>query len=401
MRIAYLVNEYPKVSHSFIRREILALEQLGVHVDRFTVRAAAGVLPDEADRREHAITRALITGRVPPLLPTLKLLVSNPGALSVGAFNAVSAALRSDKTLGHHAAYLVEACALRAYAKERDVTHVHAHFGTNSATVAWLCFLLGGPRFSFTVHGPEEFDRAPVIALREKLAAASFVAAISEYGRSQLLRLLPRSQWDKVKVIRCGLESELLDRAPSPVPKAPRFVCVARLSEQKGHGVLLDAASALKTMGRNFELVLAGDGELRHDVEQRIRALGLEDNVRITGYLSAEGVVRELEAARALVLPSFAEGLPVVIMEAMALARPVIATYVAGVPELVEPGRSGWLVPAGSTQALVDACSAVLDAPEEYLTELGNAGRERVRVQHDIRTSAETLFSALKLAQRG
>jgi glycosyltransferase involved in cell wall biosynthesis len=394
VRIAYLVNEYPKVSHSFIRREIRALEALGVEVDRYTVRAAAGPLPDASDREELEKTQQLLQGSLPPVAPALRSLASHPAAFSRAVRVVSDIARRGDRSVAHHLAYLAEACALWEQTKRRATDHVHAHFGTNSATVAWLCRLIGGPSFSFTVHGPEEFDRAPVIALREKLLAAKFVAAVSDFGRSQLLRLMPYDQWHKVKVVRCGLDSELLQQPLVPVPTAPRLVCIARLSEQKGHAILIEAASLLRDRGVNFELVLAGDGELREKLEASVRAAQLTDKVRITGYLSSENVVEELRRARAMVLPSFAEGLPVVIMEAMALARPVITTYVAGIPELVSAGKNGWLVPAGSAIALADAMSEVLQAEPDHLNKLGQHGRERVRAQHDALENARGLKAA-------
>ena len=129
--------------------------------------------------------------------------------------------------------------------------------------------------------------------------------------------------------------------------------------------------------GCAFELVLAGDGALRGAIEERVRALGLQEHVRITGWIGSVEVRKELEAARALVLPSFAEGLPVVIMEAMALRRPVITTYVAGIPELVRSGESGWLVPAGDVDALADTIVECLDASGELLERMGRAARER------------------------
>jgi colanic acid/amylovoran biosynthesis glycosyltransferase len=391
VRIAYLVNEYPKVSHSFIRREIQALEGLGLEISRYTVRAPKGPLPDPADREEAERTSVLLPSSTALLAPTLKTALVSPASFAGGLRAVASVTRLSDRSPAHHLAYFAEACALREHLQRDGSSHVHAHFGTNSATVAWLCSLIGGPPFSFTVHGPEEFDRAQGIALAAKMRAARFVVGISQYGRSQMLRLLPPDQWDKVKIVRCGLDSQLLNRTVTALPSTPRFICVARLSEQKGHMVLLEAARMLQQQGRHFELVLAGDGELRSSLEARIAEYGLGNQVRITGYISLDEVTRELESSRALVLPSFGEGLPVVIMEAFALGRPVISTYVAGIPELVRPGRNGWLVPAGSATELAHAMVEVIDASSEQLTTMGNHGKEDVKGAHDIAVSAEQL----------
>jgi glycosyltransferase involved in cell wall biosynthesis len=281
--------------------------------------------------------------------------------------------------------------------------HLHAHFGTNSAGVAALCRALGGPSFSFTVHGPEEFDKPEALSLTDKISAASLVVGVSEFGRSQLYRWTPLDQWPKVRVARCGVDEQFLDprTEPSPVPRAPALVCVGRLCEQKGQALLVEAAARLAREGREFTLTLCGDGPMRGPLEAAVRAGGLEKHVLFTGSISGAEVRRRIEASRALVLPSFAEGLPVVIMEALALGRPVVSTYVAGIPELVEPGVSGWLAPAGSLDALVDAIRAVLDADPRHLSARGRAGRARVAERHDALREAARLVKLFRAAATG
>ena len=307
------------------------------------------------------------------------------------AKQAMSYAWKSDRGFVNHAAYLAEACVLREHLDKRGIGHLHAHFGTNSAIVASLSRTLGGPAFSFTVHGPEEFDRAPVIGLPDTIRASKFVAAISNYGRSQLCRQVAPNHWGKIAIVRCGLDGKLLAREQPPIPIAPRLLCIGRLHEQKGHLVLLDAMAELKRRRIPCELVLAGDGPLRASLEAKIAELGLGEHIRITGWISEQQVIEELTAARALVLPSFGEGLPVVIMEAMALGRPVISTFIAGIPELVKPGENGWLVPAGAVPPLVEAMAEALAASPETLAAMGRRGQTAVRAQHDIGQSAGIL----------
>jgi glycosyltransferase involved in cell wall biosynthesis len=253
-----------------------------------------------------------------------------------------------------------------------------------------LASLLNQSSWSFTVHGPEEFDKAQAIGLREKLKACSFVVAISSYGRSQLLRLLPRCEWDKVAVVRCGVDAKFLNM-PVPAPRGRRFVCIGRLSEQKGQLTLLQAAAILHSHGERFEIVLAGDGEMRRDLEDEISRHGLSSVIRITGWLDTTQIITEIQASRALVLPSFAEGLPVSIMEAMALKRPVISTFVAGIPELVSPAN-GWLVPAGDSIALAKAMSECLQASDSHLLEMGENGAAQVKQRHNIDQESKKLF---------
>jgi glycosyltransferase involved in cell wall biosynthesis len=295
--------------------------------------------------------------------------------------------------------YLLEACVILDWLKAESVKHLHAHFGTNSAEVAMLVRELGGPPFSFTPHGPEEFDKARFIGLPEKIKRAAFVAAVSSFGRSQLYRYTPYEMWDKIKVVHCGLEKAFYENVPASTQFPNRLVCVGRICEQKGQSLLVEAASLLAKRNSNFELVLAGDGEMRPEIEALITRYELQAKVRITGWISSEQVREEILAARALVLPSFAEGLPVVIMEAMSLQRPVISTFIAGIPELVVPGEHGWLVPAGDVQALLGAMEACLRAEPEAISAMGMRARARVIERHDADKEAAKLvelFAASK-----
>jgi colanic acid/amylovoran biosynthesis glycosyltransferase len=393
-RIAYLINQYPKVSHSFIRREILALERQGVAVLRIAVRGWGDALTDPADEAERTRTRYLLQcGLVPPLLAAGRLALTRTGRFVAALRLTWSMWRRSDRTLFHHLAYLAEASQLVGWLAAERVDHLHAHFGTNPAEVAMLAHVLGGPPYSFTVHGPEEFDQPVALGLGEKGQRAAFVVAISSFGRSQLYRWLPQAHWPKVQVVHCGLERAFHDGAPVGVVAAARLVCVGRLCEQKGQLLLVHALQRVIARGVELDLVLAGDGELRAEIEALVERLGLRARVRITGWIGSAEVRTEIQGARALVLPSFAEGLPVVIMEAMALRRPVITTFVAGIPELVRDGESGWLVPAGDIDALASAIEACLAAPADMLERMGGAAQRRVLERHDIDREAGTLAS--------
>jgi len=286
-----------------------------------------------------------------------------------------------------------------ALLRHEQMEHLHAHFGTNPAEVAMLVQALGGPPWSFTVHGPEEFDKPQFIGLAEKIRASAFVVAISSFGRSQLYRCVEHQQWPKIHVVHCGLERAFMESA-SPPPSARRLVCVGRLCEQKGQLLLLDAVQKLAEKGTPIELVLAGDGEMRPDLEGLIRQHQLEKAVRITGWISTSQVRDEILAARALVLPSFAEGLPVVIMEAMALRRTVISSFVAGIPELVLPEQHGWLVAAGDADALTRAIEACLAKADHELMAMGEAARVRVIERHSVDTEAAKLLGLFRASAR-
>jgi len=399
MRIAYLINQYPKISHTFIRREIHALERQGIDVTRIAIRGWDADVLDEDDKSEQKKTRYVLHDGAARLLTTVfGMTLSHP----VRFFQSLGLALRmsrgSDRPLLVHLAYLAEACRIQRWLIQERIEHLHAHFGTNSAEVAMLTHALGGPPWSFTVHGPEEFDKPQFIGLPEKIRRCAFVIAISSYGRSQLFRLVEHSLWPKICVVRCGIERAFYQDATSPSPMTRNFVCVGRLCEQKGQLLLIDAARLLLERGEQFSLTFAGDGELRPELERLIDDHKLRSNVRITGWLNSDQVRRELISARALVLPSFAEGLPVVIMEAMALKRPVISTYVAGVPELVKHGQNGWLVPAGDVGELADAMQECLATPPDVLERMVAAGFQAVVGHHDVDKEAELLADLFKRA---
>ncbi len=393
-RILYFTNCYPKTSHTFIRNEIAALERQGCDIVRVTIRPSADSLVEPEDVAEVAKTLVVLHGGVAGLvLAAAAFAVMHPVR-----FGAVLATTLWQGRAGllHAIAYFLQACRLVGLARAQGVRHVHVHFGTNPATVALIASRLGGLTFSMTVHGPDEFDAPVALDLRRKIAEAAFVVAVSSFGRSQLMRWSAPDDWSKIAVVRCGVApgftaSQSLDVAGL---RSARLVCVARLSAQKGLPLLLEAAQILARTER-FCLRIVGDGELRASIAAAIAQRGLHDHVALVGWLDAEAVRRELLDARALVLPSFAEGLPVVIMEALALGRPVVATAIAGIPELVD-ARNGWLVPAGSVTALVEAMRAVLRSDVVSLRAMALIGQQRVRRDHDVDRNAAQLAVLLK-----
>ena len=399
MIVAYLVNQYPKVSHSFIRREIAALEACGVQVERFSIRPCPDRLVDEADLAELARTRVILAVGLVKLLGALgRGALARPRDFLRALALAVKMGWRSDRGLARHLAYLAEAVVLRDWLAAAGATHVHAHFASNPAAVAMLCHALGGPPYSFTVHGPDDYDRALFLSLDQKIARARAVVAVSDYGRSQLYRWCDPRQWPKIRLIRSGIDATFLAAPPTPLPSAPRLVCVGRLSPEKGQAFLLDAVAQVIAEGAPCELTLVGDGPSRPALEAQIKRLKLEGAVEMTGWVSGAEVRRRMLAARLVVLPSLAENLPMVFMEALALGRPVISTYIGGIPELVEPRVCGWLTPAGSSEALVAALREALHTPIDRLAEMGREGARRVAQRHDARQVARALIDLFQSA---
>jgi colanic acid/amylovoran biosynthesis glycosyltransferase len=385
MRVCYFVSEYPAVSHTFIRREIVELERNDVTVLRVSLRRDGRTLVDEADLREAARTRYIFDGSIGKLVSAFAhALTRRPAALVKAGLAAIKMTRRSSRPSFFHLAYLAEALVLARWALEQDVRHIHAHFGTNGAEVAMLSHILTGIPYSFTVHGPDEFDKPEYLGLPAKVQHAAFVCVVSSFTGSQICRWIPPEQWAKIKLVRCGLDADFLIQRPSAMVPKIQLVTVGRLSEQKGQLVLLEALALLAREGVQFKMTIAGDGPLRPVLESGIRKLGLEEQVELAGWQNNLQVRALIRGARALILPSFAEGLPVVLMEALALGRPVITTYVAGIPELVTDQSCGWLVPAGSVEQLARAIKRCLSAPDALIQAMGAAGRTRVLERHDI-----------------
>jgi glycosyltransferase involved in cell wall biosynthesis len=396
VKLAYLINTYPRASHSFIRREVQALERLGWEVQRFAMRSARSELVDPADIAEDARTEHVLkAGAWGVTKVALAWMARRPGRAMSALRLAWRCGVAANDRL-RHLIYLAEGAVIARRCYDLRIPHVHAHFGTNSTTVAMLAQALGGPSFSFTTHGPEEFDAPMALSLPEKLHRAAFAVAISSYGRSQLFRFATLPDWTRIHVVHCGIEPWRFSE-PAVLPTGgPHLVAIGRLAEQKGFPLLIEAMAQARETTPTVHLTLVGDGPLRDELESRAASFGLQKHLTFAGWQDEAGVRAALAAATALILPSFAEGLPVVVMEAMAAGRPIIATSIAGVPELVTPDV-GWLVPAGDPAALAAAVATLARTPPETLQLMGMAARTRVLARHDINSEAEkltTLFAS-------
>jgi glycosyltransferase involved in cell wall biosynthesis len=397
MKIAYLCNVYPAPTHTFIRREIKGVEQEGIEVKRTSIRRSADALPSPEDIEELERTFCVLERGIFPLLTGLLVVgVMQPVAAARAFWRAVLLGVRSEAGLLKHMAYLAEACVVLRYAHKVEFTHIHAHFGTNAATVAMLVRSLGGPTFSFTIHGPGEWDCPAFLHVPKKVEEASFVIAISDFAKSQTYRWTDPKHWSKIHVVRCGVDQSFISEPISSVPDVTRLVMVGRLGRSKGHIILLEALQRLATRGIECNVKLVGDGPMRNLIEQQINVRGLQDYVEIAGWMDNNSVRKELLACRAMVLPSFGEGLPVVIMECLALARPVVCTRIAGIGELVIDRENGWLVNAGSVDELANALQNVLETPVSELSKMGAAGRVAVLQKHDAIVEARKLSDLLK-----
>ena len=390
--IVYLVNQYPKGSHSFIRREIQALERLGLSIKRVSLRRVREALVDRRDIEESRKTTYILESGLSVLLTSVALAATrSPRGFWRSVRQLRQFSKRSGRPLWIHAAYLMEACWLANYMRRIGARHLHAHFGTNPAEVAVYANLMGCVPYSVTIHGYDEFDHPEALGLLTKIELATFVVAISSFTRSQLMRWCRTADWRKIVVVHCGLDAEFYEHTDGTTPTSEHLVSVGRICKDKGQLFLIEAVARLVQDGVDIKLTIVGDGELRQELETRIDELGVRDCVNTTGWLSSEDVRTAMLSARALVHPSFADGLPVVVMEAMALERPVIACRISGTPELVLEGKTGWLVPAGNSDDWVGAMKACLGATEEECQRLGANAKQRVLMRHNADVEASKL----------
>ena len=389
--LLYLTGEYPRATDTFIQREVAALRAQGITIMTASIRRTGPEhLVGEEQIAEAAQTFHVLEAAKHPLrLAAAKLrLLRHPGRF----FRAFALAWRTApgglRNWLWQMFYFAEAIMLADHMQRHGVRHLHNHIAKASCTVAMLASELSGIPYSFTLHGPDIFFAPDHWRLDEKIARARFVACISEFCRAQAMIFSDRALWDKLHIVHCGIDPARYDPAPRQGP--PHLTFVGRLAAVKGVPVLLEALSVLKGELPGLRVTLIGDGPERARLEQDAADLGLRDVVDFAGYRSQSEVARALKVTDALVLPSFAEGVPVVLMEAMAAGRPVITSGVAGVSELVEHGKSGFLVPPGDAQRLAQAVRAVLADPDRRV-EMGRTGRARVVEDFDIGKEAAWL----------
>lgn len=398
-RIGYLVSAYPLISHTFIAREIDALRNLGVDLETMSIRRTPErMLLTEADRRAAAETFAVLPVSLSRLVRSHAVaFATRPAAYLRTLRRALRLSTGGVRSNLWQLFYFGEAIVVWAHCRERGIRHLHVHFANVGSAVAMLAadFARGDElRWSFTMHGQTEFDNVTTYRLAEKVRDAEFIACISDYCRAQLLRQVEPEHWDKLAVVRCGLDGEELQRpAPAEPPAANgslRVLSVGRLVPEKGQMILLQALAELRQRGVEATTTFVGAGPDRSTLERASRQLGISDHVTFTGALGADRVAQAYGEADVFCLTSFAEGVPVSLMEAMSNRLPVVTTQIAGIPELVEDGVSGVVVPPGQARPVADALERLARQPG-LRRQWGEAGRERVLGDYDIRNSARLL----------
>lgn len=387
--MAYLTSRYPALSHTFIEREVAGLRAQGVRVETFTVRPSPPETLVTADLRAQARrTQPLIgAGAVTWLRAHARLALRRPDVLGAGLARALRTGPRSPRARLWQVFYLGEAVVLLDLMRRRGLRHVHAHFANVAADVARHTAALGrdldGPssawRWSFTMHGPTGFEAVREVDLAAKTRDADGVSCITDFCRSQLLALVEPQHWDKLTVVPMTVDEQRYH--PPATPRGQdgplRLLDVGRLVPQKGPSILVDAVDRLLRRGVPVRARIVGAGPLADDLAREVSRRGLSDAIELTGPIGQDRLPELYRWADVFVLPSFAEGLPVVLMEAMATGLPVVTTQIAGIGELVIDRTHGRVVPPGRPDRLADAI-ADLAADPLRRRRMGQAGRAAV-----------------------
>ncbi len=407
--VAYVVGHYPAVSHAFVTREVLALRAAGARVETISIhRSAEEDALSGDDRAEREATHTLLPPRILTVLRAHLRALTSPGAYFATLASALRGAPAGIRGRVWGAFYFAEAILVWHHCMRRGVRHLHAHHLNQASDAAMLAAQYANaagasPRWtwSFTMHGPNELFDVTRFRLAEKAASAATVVCISDFARSQVMCFLPEDAWPRLRVVHCGVDPTEYDPDRERVTSdddAFRILYIGRLVPFKGQGVLLEAVAVMREDGIEAELTLVGEGPSRAELEARAAALGLAEAVSFTGAVGQDEIRRHYAAADVFCLPSFAEGVPVVLMEAMAMRVPVISTRIMGIPELIDDGSDGLLIAPGRSDELVAALTRMARDPE-LRAALGERGREKVKREFDVRQSGRELgeiFTAIE-----
>lgn len=400
--LAYLCSRYPATSHTFILREILELRRQG-----FSIFSASINRPDRpnedldaVEKQEAENTFYIKANALKTIAPALLAAMKRPKHLVTTIFTAARMAGWDLGRLLKHAAYLAEAMIVSHWMTQNHVRHIHVHFANAASTVGLLATSLNGGTYSLSVHGPDIFYNSQANNLELKFTRARFVSCISDYCRSQLMLLTPQPHWNKYVTCRLGVDTQSLEAVPHEASDPiPTIVTVGRLVRAKGQHILIDALAQLASQDIKVRALLIGDGPERQALLDQVRQLGLSGSVVFCGAQPPSTIPQYLSQAKAFVLPSFAEGIPVSLMEAMAAGVPCISTHINGIPELIRNEVDGILVPPADPTALAHAISRLLRS-EKLAADLAQSAQQRVANQYNLATNSR-LFSEILVSRSG
>jgi len=396
-QIAYIMSRFPKITETFILYEILELRRIGLEIEIFPL-----IIENEAVKHPEVET---LTGHVhynrilskETLAAQLYWLYKQPKNYLRAWWRAIRGNFSSPKFLARTLITVPMAAQFARQIQALGIKHIHAHWATHPTLAGYVIHQLTNLPYSFTIHAHDLYVERPM--LDEKVRLASFVVTISEYNRQLLQELYGTTAADKTIVVHCGIEPEVFQPQPTKSSTGPfTIICIASLEEYKGHPYLLEACAQLKAEGIDFRCLLVGEGSQRSHLESQIMQLGLDNHVTLLGRQPRSRVQKLLDEADVMALPSVVaksgkkEGIPVALMEALAMELPAIATRISGVPELIVDGETGLLVPERDAQALATALLRMYNEPE-LGRRFGPTGRAKVMQEFNLHHSAATLYN--------
>jgi colanic acid/amylovoran biosynthesis glycosyltransferase len=399
-RLAYFTSIYPALSMTFVLREIVELRRQGLEIDVVSINEpdrSSGKLSD-LEREEAASTHYIkAQGLLGALGAHLRTLLGNPFGYFRGLSRVLAWSGLDLKLFFYHLLYFTEALMVGGWMRARRHTHLHVHLGNAGATVGVYVKKIFGCGLSITIHGPDEFYESRRFLLREKSEAADFIVCISHFARSQMMLLSDPVHWHKFVVCRLGVDVNAFPRRLEPPAGdgALRVLCLGRLTPAKGQHILLDAVRELRSRGQALAVNVIGDGPDRRSLEARARELQIADVVTFVGPVNPDHVHSWYARSDVFVLPSFAEGIPVVLMEAMAMGVPVISTTVAGIPELIRSGTDGLLVAPSDAIALATALEQ-LGSDAQLRARYGSNSRGRIESDYELRANVAKLADCFR-----
>lgn len=401
--VGYVLTHYPKLAQTFIADEIEAVESAGQPLRIFAMNAPE---PGEM-RRPGAQAKVARTVYLKPALAAgvsafARQSLCHPLGMARVLRSAIASGGGHPTRIVRRLAHLAQAALIARHAEREGIERLHAHFGLAPATIAWLATAIARASgrkdacFSFTIHGFHDFVDPAETRLDLKAADATAVFCISDFTRSQLCLTTNPAWWPRFHVVRCGIDlGAFVYRDPPALSARPSVIALGRLSPEKGFAVLIEAVAMLHRRGRDMDLMIIGEGPERGPLEAQIAALGIGDRVRLVGELTPEDVRQELAASDVFAMPSFSEGLPISIMEAMAVGVPVVTTWIAGIPELAREGNTALTVPPADAEPLAQAIER-LAQDEPLRLKLARAARTLIEQQHDLDHCGKTVARLLE-----
>lgn len=396
-RLLYLIGQFPAINHGYLMAEVRELRRLGFDVPVISVSPPDRQSAELSAIEREEVSRTYYIKALPPghiALLNLVEFLRSPRRYVRGLAFAVGLAGVNPERFFYHVGYFAEAVLVGRRMRELGITHVHASF---SATVVLIAAKIFPITWSFGVYGYGELHDPTASHLKERIASATFVRSISRFGRGQLMLACDRDQWPKLLYLPLGIDVEEFSpqAALHQDSSVPRLLSVGRLSQEKGQALLLESVARLAAEGHSVRLHLVGDGPDRQWLEDYARQLGITSNVAFAGWLQQEQLLSLYRSADIFVLSSLAEGIPMVLMEAMSLEKPCVAPRISGIPELIEHGVDGLLFTVADVDNLTQNIQTLLNSPE-LRQRMGKRAREKVLREYDATINTARFATVLE-----